>query len=68
MHEVREHLPFEYAVIAFAWGWIYVLAAIVVLFVLYSLHEAIFRPKDKRDAIPGGRPFMTPALRAAAKQ
>lgn len=67
MHEVREHLPIEYAVIAFVWGWTYVTAAIGVLFALYVLREVLFNPKDERDSRSNSRPFMTPALKEAFK-
>lgn len=65
--EPREHLPFEYAALGFLTGWGWVVAVCAALFILAWIRETLRPPKDHRDGTPGGRPFMTPALRKSLK-
>jgi hypothetical protein len=62
MHEHREHLPFEYAALAFLAGFAYVSAVMLAVFIVCTILHMV-RGKDARDR--QYRPFMTPALRDA---
>lgn len=62
MHEPRERLPFEYAVLVLLTGWAWVFVAVGVMF-LFTWVRQCFEKSDPADA--HGRPFMTPALRDA---
>lgn len=67
MHEIaREGIGLEYTLLALFMGWAWVIVGIACLFVLSFIRE-LFRGPDPRDKTPGGRPFMTPALRAQVK-
>jgi hypothetical protein len=61
MHEGQEHLPLEYAVLAFISGWAWIVGVCLALFLLRWAWEMLARPVDKRSARE--RPFMTPELR-----
>lgn len=68
MHEMHEHLPFDYAAIAFLTGWAWVVAACAAMFLISWVRELIRGDRDERDKTPGERPFMTPALRESLRK
>jgi hypothetical protein len=59
MHERGEHLPLEWAVVAFFLGFGWAIAGCVLVWVLCLIIPA-GKPR-------GRRPFMTPALREKLK-
>lgn len=67
MHELaREGIGMEYTLMALGAGFAWTVVALAGMFVVCFVRE-LFRGPDPRDKVPGGRPFMTPALRESVK-